>query len=285
MTVMEEAAILALWELSWQCGKLRNFDDIDQAHLTASGTAAHEPSTNSAPGEKNESNGAQEYHESEELLIGSARNHTPHHDDPDSEGSASNEILVEGAVAVEETGSENKEGVHHNRENGDCLPADLMRSIFERLPMCSILRAGAVCRKWHKHAHNPELWAASFVRKWELDSISSSDFSPVSTSFWASKDPFFVLPHAVSGTDTVAGLAVRYNVQVMELRRVNNMMSDHGIYSRSRLLIPIPPSSRAQLLKGMKCMVELDPYARREVVVVYHPEATLPTSPPPLSEK
>lgn len=52
----------------------------------------------------------------------------------------------------------------------------------------------------------------------------------------------------------------------MDIKRLNNMMSDHGIYSRERLLIPI---SNPELLIDGTCYIELDTYAKREVAVLY----------------
>lgn len=43
-------------------------------------------------------------------------------------------------------------------------------------------------------------------------------------------------------------------------------MSDHGIYSRERLLIPV---SNPDLLIDGTCYIELDAYAKREVAVLY----------------
>ena len=44
------------------------------------------------------------------------------------------------------------------------------------------------------------------------------------------------------------------------------MMSDHGIYSRERLLIPV---SNPDILINRTCFIELDVYAKREVAVLY----------------
>lgn len=66
--------------------------------------------------------------------------------------------------------------------------------------------------------------------------------------------------------DSVASLAVKYSVQVMDIKRLNNMMSDHGIYSRERLLIPV---SKPGILIGGTCYIELDSHAKREVAVLY----------------
>lgn len=52
----------------------------------------------------------------------------------------------------------------------------------------------------------------------------------------------------------------------MDIKRLNNMMSDHGIYSRERLLIPI---SNPNILINRTCYIELDVYAKREVAVIY----------------
>lgn len=43
-------------------------------------------------------------------------------------------------------------------------------------------------------------------------------------------------------------------------------MSDHGIYSRERLLIPI---SKPEMLTNSTCYIELDEHAKREVAVLY----------------
>jgi hypothetical protein len=57
-----------------------------------------------------------------------------------------------------------------------------------------------------------------------------------------------------------------YFSQVMDIKRLNNMMSDHGIYSRERLLIPI---MKTGLLSGATCHIEIDEHAKREVAVLY----------------
>lgn len=52
----------------------------------------------------------------------------------------------------------------------------------------------------------------------------------------------------------------------MDIKRLNNMMSDHGIYSRERLLIPI---SNPEIFINATCYIEMDIYAKREVAVLY----------------
>ena len=63
--------------------------------------------------------------------------------------------------------------------------------------------------------------------------------------------------------------------KVVDIKRLNNMMSEHGIYSRERLLIPIS-SSRLELLTNSTCHIELDVHAKREVAVLYLDEEGRP---------
>lgn len=76
----------------------------------------------------------------------------------------------------------------------------------------------------------------------------------------------FAISHRLVRGDSVASLAVKYSVQVMDIKRLNNMMSDHGIYSRDRLLIPV---SYRDALINRTCYIELDLHAKREVAVLY----------------
>ncbi|CAN6587161.1 unnamed protein product [Malus baccata var. baccata] len=57
-----------------------------------------------------------------------------------------------------------------------------------------------------------------------------------------------------------------FTLFVMDIKRLNNMMSEHGIYSWERLLIPV---SNAEILSEATCYVEVDNYAKREVAVLY----------------
>jgi hypothetical protein len=53
---------------------------------------------------------------------------------------------------------------------------------------------------------------------------------------------------------------------VTTVKRQNNIISDHSIHVRERLLIPVPD---ATYLEGKDCYVEMDKYSRREVAVLY----------------
>lgn len=48
----------------------------------------------------------------------------------------------------------------------------------------------------------------------------------------------FVRQHVVLRTDTLQMLAVRHGTDVPGLKRVNNLMTEHSLHSRSHLFIP-----------------------------------------------
>ncbi|KAL6964793.1 hypothetical protein U1Q18_035848 [Sarracenia purpurea var. burkii] len=141
---------------------------------------------------------------------------------------------------------------------------DILRTIFEKLPLVDLARAACVCRLWFSLASDREMQTGAFKAPWKLKDVVGN---PSSGSFWRDNSlGRFAISHRLLRGDTVAGLAVRYSVQVTGIKRLNNMMSDHGIYSRERLLIPV---SNPDLLIGGTCYIELDTHAKREVAVIY----------------
>ncbi|CAJ1976136.1 unnamed protein product [Sphenostylis stenocarpa] len=141
---------------------------------------------------------------------------------------------------------------------------DILRLIFQNLPIPDLARASCVCRVWNSVASQRDMLTRAFVVPWKLNDVVGD---PLSGSFWRDNSlAKFAISHRISRGDTVASLAVKYSVQVMDIKRLNNMMSDHGIYSRERLLIPI---SNPDILINRICFIELDVYAKREVAVLY----------------
>ncbi|CAI7797575.1 unnamed protein product, partial [Closterium sp. NIES-54] len=120
-------------------------------------------------------------------------------------------------------------------------------------------RVAAVCRRWRPLALDPSLCSTP---------VHYHSCGPPSLlSLLAS--PEFALSHPIGRTDSIASLAVRFHVQAMDIRRLNNIMSDHAIHTRTRLLIPIPPSRRPAELVRRHCAVQFDSHARREVLLVF----------------
>ncbi|XP_068648619.1 F-box protein At1g55000 [Aristolochia californica] len=144
------------------------------------------------------------------------------------------------------------------------ISKDILRSIFERLPLSDLARAACVCRLWNLIASDREMRTRVFKSPWQLKDVIGN---PSSRSFWCDNGLHkFAFSHRLVRGDTVASLAVKYSVQVMDLKRLNNMMSDHGIHSRERLLIPI---NNPEALVNSTCYIELDSHAKREVAVLY----------------
>ncbi|XP_077213759.1 F-box protein At1g55000-like [Tasmannia lanceolata] len=144
------------------------------------------------------------------------------------------------------------------------ISRDILQTIFERLPLSDLARSACVCRVWNSVASDREMQIRAFKSPWKLKDVVGK---PSSGSFWRDNSlGRFAISHRLVRTDTVAGLAVKYSVQVMDIKRLNNMMSDHGIYSRQRLLIPL---SNPDALLNSTCYIELDVHAKREVAVLY----------------
>ncbi|KAL9684108.1 hypothetical protein QQ045_021540 [Rhodiola kirilowii] len=141
---------------------------------------------------------------------------------------------------------------------------DTLRLIFEKLSIADLARASCVCRSWNAVASDKEIVASVFKAPWKLKEVVGT---PSSGSFWRDNGiGKFAISHRIVRVDSVTSLAVKYSVQVMDIKRLNNMMSDHGIYSRERLLIPV---SSPDILIDSTCYIELDTHAKREVAVLY----------------
>ncbi|BAF12903.1 F-box protein At1g55000 [Oryza sativa Japonica Group] len=144
------------------------------------------------------------------------------------------------------------------------FPGDLLRAVLQRLPPPDLARAACVCRLWRGVASDRAVLEAAFASPWGVRRVVGE---PETRAFWrAASLARFALSHTVRRGDTVPGIALKYSIQVTDIKRFNNMMSDHGIYLRERLLIPI---SNPEILQGSTCYIEMDYNARREVAVFY----------------
>ncbi|KAE8687310.1 F-box protein [Hibiscus syriacus] len=152
---------------------------------------------------------------------------------------------------------------------------DTLCLIFEKLSLADLARASCVCKAWNAVASDEDMIVEAFKAPWKLLDVVGK---PCSRNFWRDTGiGKFAISHRILRGDTVASLAVKYSSQVMDIKRVNNMMSDHGIYSRERLLIPI---TNPDILINGTCYIELDAYAKHEGAVLYpgsKPEGKLRT--------
>ncbi|KAG5232473.1 F-box protein [Salix suchowensis] len=141
---------------------------------------------------------------------------------------------------------------------------DTVIMIFRKLGARDLARASCVCKLWRDMASGDEIVRSAFMEPWKLKEIVGK---PKSGRFWRDSGICkFAISHKIVKGDSVASLAVKYSVQVMEIKVLNNMTSDHGIYSRERLLIPI---INPDLLINETCYIEFDTCADREVAVLY----------------
>ncbi|KAL3631698.1 hypothetical protein CASFOL_024682 [Castilleja foliolosa] len=144
------------------------------------------------------------------------------------------------------------------------LCKDTLQTILEKLPLPDLARAACVNRIWRLVASDRDIQIRAFMSPWKLQSVIGK---PSSGGFWRDNSiSKFAVSHRISRCDTIASLAIKYSVQVMDIKRLNNMMSEHGIYSRERLLIPV---SKPEILINSICYIEVDTHAKREVAVLY----------------
>ncbi|CAI9769510.1 unnamed protein product [Fraxinus pennsylvanica] len=144
------------------------------------------------------------------------------------------------------------------------LCKDTLRAILEKLSLADLARSACVCRLWYSVAADRDMQVKSFISPWKLRDVVGN---PTSGGFWRDNSlSKFAISHRLSRGDSVASLAVKYSVQIMDIKRLNNMMSEHGIYSRERLLIPV---RKPDILVNSVCYIELDIHAKREVAVLY----------------
>ncbi|XP_022937590.1 F-box protein At1g55000 [Cucurbita moschata] len=141
---------------------------------------------------------------------------------------------------------------------------DILRLIFEKLSIPDLARSSCVSRLWNSVASDQEIVSGAFKAPWKVKDVIGK---PSSGSFWRDNClGKFAISHRILRGDSLASLAVKYSVQVIDIKRLNNMMSDHGIYSRERLLIPI---GNPNILINSICYIEMDAIAKREVATLY----------------
>ncbi|KAI3805229.1 hypothetical protein L1987_27415 [Smallanthus sonchifolius] len=169
------------------------------------------------------------------------------------------------SMATAGTGDDSSATISPMNSNFEALICkDILRTIFEKLPVADLARSTCVCRLWSSVASDREIHVRAFKAPWKLKDLIGN---PSSGSFWRDNSlTRFAISHRLVRGDTVASLAVKYSVQVTDIKRLNNMMSDHGIHSRDRLLIPV---NTPDILIDGTCYIELDAHAKREVAVLY----------------
>lgn len=96
--------------------------------------------------------------------------------------------------------------------------ADLLQSILERLPPRDLARSTCVCRLWRAVASDRAMLERAFAGPWGVKQVVGM---PSSTAFWRySSLTRFAISHRLVRGDTVAGLALKYSVQVLSFGKI-----------------------------------------------------------------
>ncbi|EFN56056.1 hypothetical protein CHLNCDRAFT_52157 [Chlorella variabilis] len=111
-----------------------------------------------------------------------------------------------------------------------------------------------------------------FRRRWGVREVAAPP--PASPAFAATRASSFVLCHRLEGKETLAAVAVRHGCDVVALKRINNLLSDHAMYSRSHLFVPVPDAAAAAA--GQRVAFLHDENSSRRMVVVCRDGEPLP---------
>mmetsp|Transcript_7792 Transcript_7792/g.16737 ORF Transcript_7792/g.16737 Transcript_7792/m.16737 type:complete len:345 (-) Transcript_7792:646-1680(-) len=81
-------------------------------------------------------------------------------------------------------------------------------------------------------------------------SVGCGTATSASTDITTSSESAFI-SHKVSKLDTLAGIAVKYNVPIADIKRMNGLLSESAMYGRDTLLIPtklLPVGEEVQMI-------------------------------------
>lgn len=76
-----------------------------------------------------------------------------------------------------------------------------------------------------------EINGCATIPTYSSDSLSSSSFSPSGVN---------CIEHRVTRMDTLAGIAIKYGVEVADIRRMNGLVTDLQMFAHKTLQIPLP---------------------------------------------
>lgn len=144
------------------------------------------------------------------------------------------------------------------------MQGDLLVTVLSFLDPRDLGPARAVSRAWRTAA--AQALTESFRRHWRLASVAAADGAPRRPGFLERATLHsFATAHKVSRSDTFASLAVRYGVDMPSIKRVNQVISDHSLYSR--FVVYVPLVSKEQL-SGRRVRVMYCQAAKRDLAVV-----------------
>ncbi len=72
--------------------------------------------------------------------------------------------------------------------------------------------------------------AERFCARWRVAGVAAPP--PAAPAYAAARPASFVLCHRLAGKESLASLAVRYGCDTVELKRLNNLLSDNALACR-----------------------------------------------------
>ncbi|KAK9801923.1 hypothetical protein WJX73_005208 [Symbiochloris irregularis] len=149
----------------------------------------------------------------------------------------------------------------------DQLSRELLTLVFSKFSTADVARARAVCKTWQLVLDDSMVRRDIFLRFWGLSRLVSEPRSPA--FYLEATLSHFAFKHDCQPRDSLTGIAVKYNVGVHELKRLNNLMTDFSLHARSHVHIPV--CSRKQV-EGRVGHFTLDPIACRHLVLLSEDE-------------
>jgi LysM repeat protein len=108
-----------------------------------------------------------------------------------------------------------------------------LSNIFLHLPAAVLLELRLASRASKQLAD--AILHVNFMRRWGVASIQGQP----SVAALATADlRHFVFQHTVERHDTLAGIALRHNADPHVLRRINNVLSERTLASRTHIFVP-----------------------------------------------
>lgn len=163
----------------------------------------------------------------------------------------------------------------HVEAAGGPPPALVLRLALAWAEPRSLACCRAVSSLWREAASDQQVRVAAFLRHWQLAACCGQ---PKQAAFLETAGlSSFVVQHQVSRTDTLTMLAVRHGCSVADVKRVNQLMSEHSLHSRHCVYVPV--GSREQVA-GRLVRFHFDPTAARDFAVLCSQQQQQPGATP-----
>lgn len=143
------------------------------------------------------------------------------------------------------------------------LDALVMSHIFCYLMPKDLAKVQRVCRTWCTVAKDPEVRKAAFLACWRILSVNGELKS--SKVLEAATLSSFMWKHKVENGDTLQRLAVKYNSDVISIKRANKIITDRSLISHKVVYVPV---TCAADVHDRHVVLAVHPVSCRDIAVV-----------------